>query len=555
MAVGTTVKIDGDGDGAVSEFRRVANAANSLGDSMKSFGRDAAAMGAGVLGAEAIAQGFQAAVQGVTSAVQAYAATNQGAADTLAGLSAQMTGVMESIGGAIFESQAFQEALGQVSRAMSFLESNAESIANVVGVVLRFAIDAVIVAIDSWNGAVAGIQTAIVLGEAAIDGMATATVNLSLQFSNAVTAVYDFGLALSQGVLGVVDDVVLGLRSMVESLARVGSLVGLDLSGVTEALDGWRGGIASTVEGLDELRASAAAVAAERRALQAENNDANSARDAERAERLVEIERRLQDQLTETGSSQAYLTDELRLSGTAMQAVSSDAEEATNSLAFLGQQAQVVMGFLTNLGSAFAKEMETVDELTTNRGLKAAASIQAAKTELELFEALMAEKEADEKARSDAANAERADARQTAAQETASGIAAEFGAVVSGQKTALQAIKDFTGQMLIAKGSAYGLEAAAMFFVPGMQANAAGLAAAAAAMVAAGSLLSAAGGGGGGSAGGAGVAPVGGAAPQQVSNTNTTVNVGFSGIIGDMASTARSLGQVYRAAVDLGEIR
>ena len=29
-------------------------------------------------------------------------------------------------------------------------------------------------------------------------------------------------------------------------------------------------------------------------------------------------------------------------------------------------------------------------------------------------------------------------------------------------------------------------------------------------------------------------APVGGAAPQQVMNTNTTVNVGFSGIIGDM---------------------
>lgn len=554
MAVGTTVKIDGDGDGAVSEFRRVANAANSLGDSMKSFGRDAAAMGAGILGAQAVTAGFQAAVQGVTSAVQAYAAANQGAGDTLAGLSAQMTGMMETIGGAIFESEAFQEALGQVSRAMAFVESNAESIANVVGVVLRVAINSVIVAIDAWNTAVAGVRTAIVLGEAAIDGMATATVNLGLQFSSAVTAVYDFGLALSQGVLGVVDDVVLGLRSMVESLAQVGSLVGLDLSGMTEALDGWRTGIAGTVEGLDDLRAAAARVAEERRALANENNDALLARNAARVEQLVEIEAEYSAQLDATAASQAYLTEGLEREGRALRTVSGDAEEATNSLAFLGQQAQVVMGFLTGLGEAFGKEMETVDELTTNRGLKAAASIQAAKTELELFDALMAEKEADRKANEDAANAERQEARQTAAQEIASGVAAEFGAVVSGQKTALEAIKDFTGQMLIAKGSAYLLEAGALFFVPGMQGAAVGLAAASAAMIAAGSLLSAAG-GGGGSSGGAGVAPVGAAAPQQVMNTNTTVNVGFSGIIGDMASTARSLGQVYRAAVDMGEIR
>lgn len=555
MAVGTTVKIDGDGDGAVSEFRRVANAANSLGDSMKSFGRDAAAMGAGILGAQAVTAGFQAAVQGVTSAVQAYAAANQGAGDTLAGLSAQMTGMMETIGGAIFESEAFQEALGQVSRAMAFVESNAESIANVVGVVLRVAINSVIVAIDAWNTAVAGVRTAIVLGEAAIDGMATATVNLGLQFSNAVTAVYDFGLALSQGVLGVVDDVVLGLRSMVESLAQVGSLVGLDLSGMTEALDGWRTGIAGTVEGLDDLRASAARVAEERRALANENNDALLARNAARVEQLVEIEAEYSAQLDATAASQAFLTEGLEREGRALRTVSGDAEEATNSLAFLGQQAQVVMGFLTGLGEAFGKEMETVDELTTNRGLKAAAAVQATKTQMEEWQTIAAQQVEELNALEDESLAQQKEARKTAAQETASGVAAEFGAIVSGQKNAVDAIKDFAGQVLLAKGAAYGAEAAALFFIPGMQANAVGLAAAAAGMIALGSLLSAAGGGGGGSSGGAGVAPVGAAAPQQVMNTNTTVNVGFSGIIGDMASTARSLGQVYRAAVDMGEIR
>lgn len=554
MAIGTTVKIDGDGDGAVSEFRRVANAANSLGDSIKSFGRDAAAMGAGVLGAEAVVQGFQMAVQGVTSAVQAYAATNQGAGDTLAGLNAQMTGMMEAIGGAIFESEAFQEALGQVSRAMTFLEGNAESVASVVGTVLRLAIDAAIVAIDSWNGAVAGVRTAIVLGEAALDGMANATINLGLQFSNAVTAVYDFGLALSQGVLGVVDDVVLGLRSMAESLVQVGRFVGMDLSGMTEALDGWRVGIAGTVEGLDDLRASAARVAEERRALMQEGNESLQARNAARVEELVEIEARLQEQLAATGSSQAGLTAELERSGSALRETATGTQEASDGLAELGQQAQVVMGFLTGLGSAFGAEMDMVQERMENRGLKAAEQIQAAKNELELFEALMAEKDAERKANEAASDAERRDARQSAAQEIAAGVSAEFGAVVSGQKSALDAIKDFTGQMLLAKGAAYAAEAAALFFVPGMQVSAVGLAAAAAGMIALGSLLSAAG-GGGGSSGGAGVAPVGGAAPQQVSNMNTTVNVGFSGIIGDMASTARSLGQVYRAAVDMGEIR
>jgi hypothetical protein len=124
--------------------------------------------------------------------------------------------------------------------------------------------------------------------------------------------------------------------------------------------------------------------------------------------------------------------------------------------------------------------------------------------------------------------------------------------VTSGQAKALDAIKAFIGQELIAKGQARLLEAAALFFVPGQQAAAVGMTAAAGAMIAAGAALSRTGGGsgGGGSVVGAGVAPAPVVA-QTRQQTDVTVISNF-GVVGDPREAARVVADSVRTATREG---
>jgi len=135
-------------------------------------------------------------------------------------------------------------------------------------------------------------------------------------------------------------------------------------------------------------------------------------------------------------------------------------------------------------------------------------------------------------------------------------MSSSFAAVVSGQQSALDAIKGFLGQELIARGTRYALEATALAFVPGLQGQAAGLGVAAAAMIAGGAALSGQAGGAGGGGGGAASSGLATATPEptQTITQTTTIQSNF-GIVGDQRQAARLVADSVRTAQREGYLR
>lgn len=138
--------------------------------------------------------------------------------------------------------------------------------------------------------------------------------------------------------------------------------------------------------------------------------------------------------------------------------------------------------------------------------------------------------------------------RQGMAQKYASSVGGLIAELASGQRKALDVIKEFVGQELIAKGTSNLLEAAAMFFKPGMQVMAAGLTAASVAMITAGARMSKKGGGakstGGAAASGAAPLPQSSGAINRT-EVNTQVNFG---VVGDPREAARVVADLNRKA-------
>ena len=141
--------------------------------------------------------------------------------------------------------------------------------------------------------------------------------------------------------------------------------------------------------------------------------------------------------------------------------------------------------------------------------------------------------------------------RQDMAREYASSIGGLIAELAGGQRKALDVIKQFIGQELIAKGQSFLLEAAAMAFIPGKQPLAAGLIAASVAMIAAGAKLSKTGGGARStSAASAGTAPLPQAA-QATEQRTVTTQVNF-GVVGDPRAAAQMVADMNRRAIREG---
>jgi hypothetical protein len=183
-----------------------------------------------------------------------------------------------------------------------------------------------------------------------------------------------------------------------------------------------------------------------------------------------------------------------------------------------------------------------------NDALKAGDALKQAESE----KLLDAEIEAHQRAA--AATKEAFDQRVAAAQDFTSAMSASFASVVSGQQSAMEAIRQFLGQELIARGTRYALEATALAFVPGLQGQAAGLGAAAAAMIAGGAALS--GSGAGGAGGGAASSGLASATPEptQTITQSTTIQSNF-GIVGDQRQAARLVADSVRTAQREGYLR
>ena len=557
MSLGSTIssvliRIKGDGsdaekalDGVADEARKTEKALDEAAEGGDKMGM---AMGAAAAGAAALA----AAAAGVAAAVSAYSETNQGAADTLAGLSSRMNDMMVAIGGAIYESEGFQEVLGRVAQVMAFVTSNADSIASVVSGSLTVAINTGIVVVDAFYGAVAGVKTIIILSEAAIDAMATTVVNLGSRMRIVANAVLDFGLAIAQGVTGTMADAIGMAQSFVESLAPVASFAGIDLGAITTGLGDMRDGLAGSVEQLEAMRDGLRDSTQYQRDLIEANNEGLSERNVQRGEEIIQIYHDLDEAVTATASSQRGFNFELTETGRRQREVASATAAATAAIQEQGT-------FWSTMQSGIATAREQAQLAMDKETLSRTAAIEAMKAEVRAMAELRAELDILNGSMPDWSASMNASLDSIATQFSplnqamgvfkegagamAEGVASSFvNAALSGEKVG-KAFKKQMGDMLVAQGSASIMQGVLSMipFMPSFNpVGGAAYIAQGGIMLAAGKLMTGGKGGGGGqglAATGAGVVPTP-STPSVNNNSNVTVNNAF-GIVGDQRQSAR----------------
>lgn len=546
------IRIKGDGSDAVK-------ALDSVGDEAKKTERelDKAADGGDKMGkAMGVAAGAAAALAiaaaGVAAAVSAYSETNQDAADTLAGLSSNMNDMMVAIGGAIFESTGFQEALGRVAQVIAIVTEYADEMASVVSGTLTVAINTGIVVVDAFYGAVAGIKTVIILSEAAIDAMATATVNLGSRVRIVANAVLDFGLAIAQGITGTMADAISMAQAFVEGLAPVARFAGIDLEAVSTGLGNMRDGLEANVASLEAMQAGLADSTEYQRALTQANEDALALRQSERVDEIVVVYNELDEVLQATGASQAGYNFQLTETGRRQREVAEATTAATTAIQ--GQSA------FMDVARAGMEALRAQAELATvKEDERRAASTLLIKQESEAYALFRAElaamgpgmaaSTAEMMASLDAMQAQFSPVNQAmgafkeGAQGMAEGAMASFVSAGLSGKNVGKEFKRSMGEMLVAQGTASIMQGAlAMIpFMPSFNPiGGAAYLAQGGLMLAAGKLMT----GGKGGKGGQGLAGAGAGtipaptAPAINNNSNVTVNNAF-GIVGDQRQSAR----------------
>lgn len=557
MSLGSTIssvliRIKGDGSDAEKALDGVADEARKTEKALDDAAGGGDKMGMAMGAAAGAAAALAAAAAGVAAAVSAYSETNQGAADTLAGLSSRMNDMMVAVGGAIYESEGFQEVLGRVAQVMAFVTENADSIASVVSGSLTVAINTGIVVVDAFYGAVAGVKTIVIAGEAALDAMATTVVNLGSRMRIVGNAVLDFGLAIARGVTGTMADAIEMAQDFVEGLAPVARFAGIDLSAISTGLGDMRDGLEANVQQLEAMRDNLRDSTQYQRDLIEANNEALGMRQAERVDEIVQVYDELDQAITSTASSQRGFNFELTETGRRQREVASATAAATEAMV---QQGTFMSTMQAGLAAAREQAQITVDKEMERRG----ASNLLIKQESEALAGLRNELVAVAPAAGEAATETSASlmamldqfspANQAmsvfkdGAMGMAEGVATSFvDAALSGENVG-KAFKRQMGEMLVAQGSAAILQGALSMipFMPNFNPPG-GVAyiAQGTAMLAAGKLLTGGKGGGGGqglAATGAGVVPTP-STPSVNNNSNVTVNNAF-GIVGDQRQSAR----------------
>lgn len=557
MTLGSTIssvliRIKGDGSDAEKALDGVADEAKKTEKALDDVAEGGDKMGMAMGAAAAAAAGLAAAAAGVAAAVQAYSATNQDASDTLAGLSSRMNDMMVAVGGAIFESEGFQEMLGRVAQVMGFVEQNAEAIASVVSGALSIAINTAIVVVDSFYGAVAGVKTVVILGEAALDAMATTVVNLGSRMRIVANAVLDFGLAIAQGVTGTMASAITMAQRFVEGLAPVARFAGIDLDAISTGLGNMSEGLAENVQQLEAMRDRLRDSSQYQRDIVEANNDALAQRQAERVDELVVVYDELDEALQATGASQAVFNFELTETGRRQREVVDATTAATEAI--IEQDKARMMA-----AAQHAQYRAAVDLQQGKDNERMAQTNLLMKQESEALAGLRNELVAVGPAAGDAATATSAslmgmlDQLSPASQALgvfkdgamgmAEGVMTSFvSAALSGENVG-KAFKKQMGEMLISQGMASIMQGALSMipFMPSFNpVGGAAYIAQGGIMLAAGKALAGGKGGGGGqglAATGAGVVPAP-TTPAINNNSNVTVNNAF-GIVGDQRQSAR----------------
>jgi hypothetical protein len=548
------IRIRGDGSNAVKALDDVADEAKKTEKALDEAGSAGDGMGKAMAGAAVAAAGMAAAVAAVASSVAAFAETNENAANTLAGLGARATDMQVAVGGAIFASDGFQEALGRVAQVMAFVSDNADTIAAVVSGTLNFAIDAAIVVVDSFAGGWAILQTGLVLGEATIDSLATGVVNMSSRVTIATNAIVDFGLAFAQGFNSVMDDGISLAMEFVTALGPIAEIAGIDLSGAVEGLGGYRDQIRANTEALQAMRTNLDASSAAQRDLIEANNEALGQRQSERVDELVTIYNDLDETLQATGNSQAFAVEGLAEYGRTATATAGAVEvlvEQLDKQAFAMARIEearkaAVAEQVANAAGKDAAGMAALEaERLAGEQAKYAATEQLMADHLARMQLLEDERKAQTQARLDIQQSY-ADAELSMLQATGDAL---VNAAIEGGMAGAKAEAKTLSRSLFNQAKYQGLIGAFNLVPPPFNpfGNPAigklqiGLAAKAAAGAAALGVL---GGGGGGGGGGQGLAGAGAGTipaptvPAINNNSNMTINNVF-GIVGDQRQSAR----------------
>lgn len=536
------VKIDGDAKGARAALDDAGDAAERLKRRLNDARSSASDMAGGMLRAEAIMGGLRAAISGVGAATAAYAAENVAVADAFTVVGERGTALAASLAGVALGGGAAEQASAALVEVMDLLtgvfEANEGAAGDLVTGGLAYLIDGLTLAIRFGNGLVDVFELTQLAGDALGTGLGVLTVAASelagLGFdaaSSAAGQTLETMVQLAEGALNVAE--ILGgggsvpesmydslraarqlanglqdVESSADRMARVSDAVALGADSMADSVDDFAIRSQARMDAVDSLAAGLSEVSEGLRAGTLETEQFAGAQD--RA----------------AGSASAAAT-----------AITAEAEalksfEGAAVAAFKGQAELAAQKAADDEARALAASDAAARELFAEQQRK--AGIQEA---IDLQDQLTA-------------------SRVKSAQAAAQGASDEVAAVVTGQKSIKEAALETVAAVLSSKANAYIAEAAALFFVPGAQANAIGLGAAGVAMKIAAAAIGAAGGGGGGggqglTASGAGAAPVASAAPAAGRDVSVNVQTNF-GLVGDPRAAAGMVAEQVRFAVREG---
>ena len=534
--VGARIKFDADSRDAVRAMSRLERAAEGTRQSLGRIGDVAGGAALGVAGLGTVEEALTRVVDGLTESVRAYAAADSDVGEQVAGTAEQFRGLQESIGAAVIGGEnanlifgATQQIIGELSRIVADNETALRSLT---------------------INAFAGFLDVTVAGVRFVNGLVDVFAVAKLAAKGLALGVTELGIALANGLLIPVEAASLAIANMVSDLTDAlrtahQVAVGLGRDGIAGELEGVIVRLDSFGEGARRFSNSTAQMRSEL----IDTRDAlreGFARDVE--DTVAGMDRRSQA-VEDFAASIGGIADAIRDASTVFPVFRSQVESTGESAAAEVEQITASMQDLITLADTLRTFGADVRTGTLDR-LKAENAIEQQGQQKLLDAEIEAQQRAADKIKA-AYNA-----RVEAAQDFTSAMSSSFAAVVSGQQSALDAIKGFLGQELIARGTRYALEATALAFVPGLQGQAAGLGVAAAAMIAGGAALSGQAGGAGGGGGGAASSGLATATPEptQTITQTTTIQSNF-GIVGDQRQAARLVADSVRTAQREGYLR
>ena len=534
--VGAKIKFDADSRDAVRAMGRLERAAEGTRQSLGRIGDVAGGAALGVAGLGTVEEALTRVVDGLTESVRAYAAADSDVGEQVAGTAEQFRGLQESIGAAVIGGEnanlifgATQQIIGELSRIVADNETAIRSLT---------------------INAFAGFLDVTVAGVRFVNGLVDVFAVAKLATTGLALGVTELGIALANGLLIPVEAASLAIANMVSDLTDAlrtahQVAVGLGRDGIAGELEGVIVRLDSFGEGARRFSNSTAQMRSELIDTRDELRE-GFARDVE--DTVAGIDRRSQA-VDDFAASIGGIADAIRDASTVFPVFRSQVESTGESTEAEVERITASMQDLITLADTLRTFGADVRTGTFDR-LKAENAIEQQGQQKLLDAEIEAQQRAADKIKA-AFNA-----RVEAAQDFTSAMSSSFAAVVSGQQSALDAIKGFLGQELIARGTRYALEATALAFVPGLQGQAAGLGVAAAAMIAGGAALSGQAGGAGGGGGGAASSGLATATPEptQTITQTTTIQSNF-GIVGDQRQAARLVADSVRTAQREGYLR